>query len=174
MVDPDDWGEFLCETFDLWLKNANGRVRVNWFEAMVAQWLRQPPQICTVAEVCGRGVVVEMDGSIYSCDHFVYPECKLGNIHDKDRQLVDMVYSAQQRKFGCAKRETLTEYCKQCSYNFACNGGCPKDRFIKSPDGQPRLNYLCSGIKRFLTHADPHLRQIVAKLHGSGVTQVIA
>jgi uncharacterized protein len=173
-VDPDDWGEFLCQTFDLWLKNDFGKVLVNWFESLVGQWMQQPPQICTLAEVCGRAIAVEKDGSVYSCDHFVYPENKLGNLLDKDRQLADMVYSAQQRRFGCTKRDALPEYCKECPYCFACNGGCPKDRFLKTPDDQPGLNYLCSGIKRFLTHADPYLRQIVVKLHGSGVTQVIA
>jgi uncharacterized protein len=168
-VDPDDWGEFLCQTFDLWLRNGIGHVLVNWFESLVGQWINQPPQLCTLAEVCGRGLALEKDGSLYSCDHFVYPEYKLGNLRDKDRRLVDMVYSAQQRRFGCAKRETLTEYCKRCEYLFACHGGCPKDRFIKTPTGEPRLNYLCSGTKRFLAHADPKLRQIVVELQQQSI-----
>jgi uncharacterized protein len=163
-VDPDDWGDFLCQTFDLWVKNDVGKVLVNWFESLVGQWLGQPAQLCTLAEVCGRSLALEKDGSLYPCDHFVYPECSLGNVNDKSRPLVDMVYSLQQRRFGCAKRETLTEHCKQCEYSFACNGGCPKDRFLKSPDGQPGLNYLCSGTKCFLAHADPKLRQIVVQL----------
>jgi uncharacterized protein len=162
-VDSDDWGEFLCQTFDLWLKNDFGKVLVNWFESLVGQWMHYPSQICTLGEVCGRSLVIEKDGSIYACDHFVYPEYKLGNLCDKDRQLSDMVYSPQQRKFGCNKRDSLPAYCKQCTYCFACNGDCPKNRFIKTPDGQPGLSYLCSGLKRFLTYADLHLRQIVAK-----------
>ncbi len=166
-VDPDAWGEFLCETFDLWLKNGYGKVLVNWFESLVGQWMGQPPQICMLGEVCGRVLAIEKDGSVYSCDHFVYPEYKLGDLRDNDRPFADMVYSAQQRRFGCTKRDTMPKYCKSCRYCFACNGGCPKDRFLKTPDGEPRLNYLCSGMKRFLTHADPHLREIVVRLSQS-------
>jgi uncharacterized protein len=168
-VDPDDWGTFLCETFDLWYQNDLGKVFVNIFESLVGQWANKPAQLCTMAEVCGRCVAVEKDGSVFSCDHFVYPEYRLGNLrdgnlHEGGRRLADMIYSPQQRKFGCDKRDTLTDYCKACTYRFACNGDCPKNRFIKTPDGQPGLSYLCSGIKRFLTHADPYLRDIVARL----------
>lgn len=168
-VDPDDWGEFLCQTFDLWLKNGLGTVMINWIEEFVGRWMGQPPGICTLAEVCGRSLIaMEKDGSLYSCERFVYPEYKLGNLRDKDCRLAEIAYSPRQREFGCNKRESLPEYCRRCTYRFACNGECPKNRFIKTPDGQPGLNYLCSGIKRFLAHADPHLRQIVAQLHGSG------
>jgi uncharacterized protein len=174
-VDPNDWGEFLCRTFDLWLKNGLGRVVVNWFESLVGQWMGKRAHICTLAPVCGRSLVtMETDGSLYSCDHFVYPEYRLGNLRDENCQLADVVYSPQQRRFGLNKREGLPDCCKQCQYNFACNGECPKNRFLKTPDGQPGLNYLCSGTKRFLAYADPHLRRIAAALHGSGVTQVIA
>lgn len=164
-VDPDDWGEFLCQTFDLWLNHGLGTVLVSWFESLVGQWMMQPPQICVLAEVCGRALAMEKDGSLYPCDHFVYPEYRLGNLLGNERRLADWVYSPEQRKFGCRKRDSLSNYCRQCSYRFACNGGCPKDRFIKTPDGQPGLNYLCSGMKRFLAHADPHLRRIVAQVH---------
>lgn len=170
-VDPDDWGEFLCQTFDLWFKKGLGRVLVNWFESLVGQWMGQPPQICTLAEVCGGSLVVEKDGSVYCCDHYVYPDYRLGTVHDG---LANLAYSARQRRFGCAKSDSLPNYCRHCPYCFACYGECPKNRFIKTPDGQPGLNYLCPGIKRFLTHADPYLRRIVATLHGSGVTEVIA
>jgi uncharacterized protein len=163
-VDPDDWGEFLCQTFDLWFTNDLGKVFVNLFESLVGQWMQKPPQICTMAEVCGRCLAIEKDGTVYSCDHFVYPEYKLGNLQDANRTLAEMVYSPQQRKFGCDKRDTLTDYCRQCSYRFACNGDCPKNRFIKTPDGQPGLSYLCSGIKRFLEYADPYLRRIVSEI----------
>jgi uncharacterized protein len=163
-VDPDDWGTFLCETFDLWYQRDAGKVFVNWFESVLGQWMNRPAQICTMAEVCGRCVAVEKDGSVFSCDHFVYPEYKLGNLNDGDRDLATMVYSPEQRRFGCNKRDTLTDHCKQCTYRFACNGDCPKNRFIKAPDGQPGLSYLCSGIKQFMTHADPYLRQLAKQL----------
>jgi uncharacterized protein len=167
-VDPDDWGEFLCRTFDLWLQNGIGTVLVNWFESLIGQWMRQPPQMCSLAEVCGRSLIVmDKDGSLYPCEHFVFPEYRLGNLHDQDCQLAGLAYSPGQRKFGCIKRDRLPEYCKQCAYRFACNGECPKNRFIKTPDGQPGLNYLCPGLKRFLAHADPFLRQIVAQIHRS-------
>lgn len=164
-VDPDAWGEFLCQTFDLWFHSDVGKVLVNWFESLVGQWMRQPAQLCLLAEVCGRSIAVEKDGSIYSCDHFVYPEYRLGNLGDKDCKLGKLVYSPEQRKFGCSKRDTLPAFCRQCTYRFACNGGCPKHRFLKTPDGQAGLNYLCSGLKRFFAHADPGLRQIVHQLH---------
>jgi uncharacterized protein len=164
-VDPDDWGEFLCQTFDLWYKTGLGKVCVNWFESFVGQWMGKPAQICTLAPVCGRSLLtLEQDGSLYSCDHFVYPEYRLGNLGDEDFNLAEAAYSAAQRQFGMNKRESLPDYCKQCKYNFACNGECPKNRFLKTPDGQPGLNYLCSGIKRFLTYADPTLRQIAARV----------
>jgi uncharacterized protein len=174
-VDADDWGEFLCRTFDLWFRNDRGRVFVNWFESLVGQWMGKPAQICSLAPVCGRSLVtMEKDGSLYSCDHFVYPEYRLGNLSDDGCQLADVVYSPQQRQFGCAKRESLPDYCRRCKYNFACNGECPKNRFLKTPDGQPGLNYLCPGTNRFLTYADPYLTQIVAALRGSGAAYASA
>ena len=174
-VDPDDWGEFLCTTFDLWYQRDVGRVFVNWFESMVGHWMGRPSQICSLAPVCGRSLVtMEKDGSLYSCDHFVYPEYRLGNLLDDGCQLGDVVYSTQQREFGMNKRNLLPDYCRRCQYNFACNGECPKNRFLRTPDGQPGLNYLCSGIRRFLAHADPYLRQLVASMHGSGTIEASA
>ena len=165
-VDPDDWGEFLCRTFDLWLQRGDDRPAINWFESLIGQWMRQPSQVCSLAEVCGRSqLVMDKDGSIYPCDRFVFPEYKLGNLCDQNGRLAELVYSPEQRKFGCLKRDRLPDYCKQCSYRFACNGECPKNRFLKTPDGQPGLNYLCSGLKRFFAHADPYLRQIAANIH---------
>jgi uncharacterized protein len=164
-VDPDDWGEFLCQTFYLWMKNGLGTVVVNWFESLVGQWMGKPANICSLAGVCGRSLVtIEKDGSIYSCDRFVYPEYKLGNLRDGGIQLVDLVYSEKQRAFGCNKHIGLPNYCKQCRYLFVCHGECPKNRLIKTPDGQPGLNYLCSGIKRFMTYAEPYFQQIIEKL----------
>jgi len=175
-VDPDDWGAFLCRTFDLWLQDDVGRVHVNILDSILSQVVLKRAQICTMAEVCGRCIAVEKDGSVYSCDHFVYPEYRLGNIMDPGREIADMVYSPQQRKFGCNKRDTLTDYCKQCSHRQFCNGDCPKHRFIKTPDGQPGLSYLCSGIKRFLTHAEPHLPDIISRLraHSTSPTEVFS
>lgn len=162
-VDPEDWGEFLCQTFDLWRNNDGSKVYINWFESLVAQYAGEPAQLCVLAEVCGRGLVMENDGSVYACDHFAYPEYRRGNLLEDGRQLADMVYSAEQRRFGCKKRDSLPQYCRQCSYRSACNGDCPKNRFVKAPDGQPGLSYLCPGTKRFLAYADPYFRQIVAQ-----------
>lgn len=159
-VDPDAWGAFLCRTFDRWLQKGFGRVLVNWFESAVGQWMGQPPEICTLAEVCGRAVAVEKDGGVYCCDHFVYPEYRLGSLGNG---LVGLVSSMRQRTFGCNKRAMLPNFCRQCPYCFACNGDCPKNRFIKAPDSEPGLSYLCSGLRRFLTHADPHLRRIMLR-----------
>ena len=163
-VDPDDFGEFLCQTFDFWYQNDVGNVLVNWFESVISLWSNNRAQLCTMAEVCGRAVAMEKDGGIYSCDHFVYPEYRLGYLSDSGPTLAEMVYSPEQRKFGCNKRDTLTNYCKNCSCLFTCNGDCPKNRFIKTPDGESGLSYLCSGLKRFLTHADPYVRQIVSQI----------
>ncbi len=149
-VDPDDWGEFLCHVFDLWRQRDQGKVMVSWIETLMLQWLGMPALMCVTADVCGRGLAMERDGSVYACDHFVYPEYRLGNImQDK---LSQMVYSPQQRKFGCAKRDTLTDDCKKCEFLKVCGGGCPKDRMIQSPSGQPGHNYLCSGLKKFFAH----------------------
>ena len=164
-VDPDSWGEFLIRTFDLWIQNDLGKVFVNWYESLISQWMRQPATLCVLADVCGRSmIVVEKDGSVYPCDHFVYPEYKLGNLMDENFHLAKVAYSPLQRKFGCRKRDCLPSYCKQCKYRFACNGGCPKYRLLKTPDGEPGLNYLCSGFRKFLAYADPYFRQMVQEL----------
>jgi uncharacterized protein len=161
-VAPEAWGDFLCETFDLWFHNDRGQVLVTWFESLAAQWSGRPPQVCALAHLCGRSPVVEKDGSVYACDHFVYPEYKLGNLAAPGCSLGDLIYSARQRRFGCDKRDRLPKYCRQCSFRLACHGECPKNRFIKTPDGEAGLNYLCSGLKHFLAHADPYFRRIVA------------
>jgi uncharacterized protein len=172
-VDPDDWGEFLCRTFDLWLKTGLGRVLVNWFDSLVGVWMNEPPSICTLAAVCGRSLVtLEKDGTLYSCDRFVYPEYRLGNLNEPGFQLAEAVYSPQQRQFGTAKHTTLTEACQRCEYLFACYGECPKNRFVRSPDGHPGHNYLCPGLKRFFGHADPHLRQIAGRVQRNRATRL--
>lgn len=172
-VDPDEWGQFLCDTFDLWLKSGFGTVLVNWFESLVTQRMSRPPEICTLGEVCGRAMAIEMDGSVYSCDHFVYPEHRRGSLQQEGCKLASMVYSPEQRRFGCAKRDRLPDCCKACRHILLCNGECPKNRFVKTPDGQPGLNYLCPGIQRFLTYAEPALDRIVAKLRAPTETRSI-
>lgn len=172
-VDPDDWGEFLCRTFDLWVNGGIGEIRINWFESLVAQWMGRPALICSLAGVCGRSLLtLERDGSLYSCDHFVYPEYKLGNFSPGEKPLIKMVYSDQQQKFGTNKNVGLPDDCHQCNYHFACHGECPKNRFLQTPSGQPGLNYLCSGIKRFLTYAEPMLQQIARQTQNQITHQV--
>ncbi len=174
-VDPDDWGEFLCQTFAIWYREDLGKVIVNWFESSVAQWMGRPAFICALAPLCGRSLVtMEKDGSLYSCDHFVYPEYRLGNLSDEGFRLADVVYGPQQQQFGYNKQNSLPEYCRQCKYKFACNGECPKNRFLRAPDGQPGLNYLCQGNRRYFQYAEPFLRRIAARLQGSGTVDARA
>lgn len=161
-VDPDDFGAFLCKVFDEWYRKDLGRVLVDLFESAVAQWMGLPAQRCITGEFCGKGVAIEHDGSVYSCDHYVYPEYRLGNIHE--RPISEMVFSRRQMDFGFAKRNMLPPYCRECKYLFACWGECPKNRFIKTPEGDVGLNYLCSGLRQFFEYADPHLTRIADQL----------
>ncbi len=154
-VDPDDWGEFLSTMFVEWVNNDLGRVLVNLFETAVAQVMGKPSQLCITAEFCGKGLAIEHNGDVYSCDHYVYPEYKLSNIHD--HTLNEMAFSTRQFTFGMAKRDSLPEYCKQCPYLKYCWGECPKNRLIKTPDGEQGLNYLCAGIRRFFDDTLPML-----------------
>ncbi len=165
-VDPDDWGYFLCKVWDDWYRRDYGKVHVNLFETAVAQWMGMDAQICVLAEFCGKGVALEHDGSVYSCDHYVYPEYILGKISDK--HIARMVFSDEQRKFGFAKRETLPRQCRECKYLSACNGECPKNRFIRARDGEPGLNYLCSGLMNFWQHIEPDMRDILPRVEASG------
>jgi uncharacterized protein len=161
-VDPDDWGYFLCSVFDRWHNNDLGRIMVNHFETLVSQHLGLGPQLCIYGEFCGKGVAVEHDGGIYSCDHYVYPEYRLGNITDST--LESRVLSRTQVKFGYAKCDTLPQYCRRCTYLTDCWGECPKNRIIRAADGEPGLNYLCPGFKKFFAHALPVVDRIVADL----------
>ncbi len=162
-VDPNDWGEFLCVIFDEWHKRDVGRVFVNIFENCAAQWLGLPAQMCVFGEFCGKGVAIEHDGSVYSCDHYVYPDYRLGNITEKP--IADMIFSRRQMDFGFAKRDALPQWCRQCKYRFACNGECPKNRLLRSPDGELGTNYLCPGFKRFFAHIDDRVREMAARIH---------
>ena len=161
-VDPEDWGYFLCKTFDEWRNKDVGKVLVNHFETLVSQHLGQGSQLCIYSEVCGKGVAIEHDGSVYSCDHFVYPEYRLGNV--QANKMSDMVFSRGQVQFGYAKSEMLPQFCRQCPYLSDCWGECPKNRIIRTPDGEPGLNYLCRGFKQFFAHALPEIERIVAEL----------
>jgi uncharacterized protein len=161
-VDPDDWGEFLCTIFDEWHKRDVGRVFVNIFENCVAQWLGMDAQMCVFHEFCGKGVAIEHDGSVFSCDHYVYPEYRLGNI--TEQPIGDMIFGRRQMAFGFAKRDDLPQWCRQCRYLFTCHGECPKNRLLRSPDGETGVNYLCPGFKRFFAHIDERLREMAARL----------
>jgi uncharacterized protein len=163
-VDPDDWGYFLCKVWNDWLRHDYGKVFVNLFESAVAQWMGKDAQICIYHEFCGKGVALEHDGSLYSCDHYVYPEFKLGNIQQTSSSR--MVFSDRQMQFGLAKFGSLPQRCRECKYLFACNGECPRNRLIRAPEGEAGLNYLCSGLMRFWEHIDPDMNEIVYRVLG--------
>lgn len=154
-VSPEQWGEFLCTIFDEWVKKDVGSYFIQLFDSTLANWAGVQPGVCTMARTCGHAGVMEFNGDVYSCDHFVFPEYKLGNI--RTNTLVEMMYSDRQQKFGNDKYETLPRQCKQCRYLFACNGECPKNRFAFTSDGEPGLNYLCRGYYRFFEHVAPYM-----------------
>ncbi len=164
-VRPDAWGRFLCDVFDEWLSADVGSVFVQGFDATLASWVGVPPGLCVFAETCGEGLALEHNGDVYSCDHFVDPGHLLGNITEVD--LVDLVSSTRQRRFGAAKRDGLPGFCRRCDVRFACNGECPKNRFVTTPEGEPGLNYLCAGYKEFFHHAAGPMR-IMADFVRSG------
>ena len=155
-VTPEDWGGFLVGVFDEWVRRDVGQVFVQHFDAALAAWVGAPPPLCLFAETCGDAVAVEHNGDVYACDHFVDPAHRLGNLLEVP--LPDLVASPGQRAFGAAKRDTLPAYCRRCDVRFACHGECPKNRFTTSPDGEPGLNYLCAGYRRFFRHADRAMR----------------
>jgi uncharacterized protein len=167
-VDPDDWGYFLCKVWDDWYRRDYGKVHVNLFETAVAQWMGLASQLCIYNDFCGKGVALEHDGSVYACDHYVYPEYKLGNIAEK--HISRMIFSDEQRKFGFAKRDDLPQQCRDCKYLFACNGECPKNRLIRTRAGEPGLNYLCSGLMKFWQHIDGDMKDIVQRVERSGTS----
>jgi len=161
-VDPVGWGAFLCSVFDEWYRKDLGDIYVNYFEAAVETWMGHASPLCTQSPMCGKGLALEHDGSLYACDHYVYPEYRVGNVMEKP--LEEMAYSRLQERFGRAKEGTLPAYCQRCDYQFACFGECPKNRFIKTPVGEPGLNYLCSGWKKFFSHIDEPVQNILRRL----------
>lgn len=154
-VSPAQWGDFLCAIFDEWVRHDVGQTYVEIFDCTLANWVGERPGICVYAKECGHAGVMEFNGDVYSCDHFVFPEYKLGNI--RDRTLVEMLYGEQQRQFSCIKHATLPKQCKECEWEFACHGECPKNRFVNDRYGNPGLNYLCSGYRHFYEHVAPYM-----------------
>jgi len=169
-VTPEDWGYFLSRTFDEWYRRDVGRVYVNQFETLVSQHLGLGPQMCVYGEMCGKCAAVEHDGSVYACDHFVYPEHRIGGL--SSGSLRDTVLSREQVRFGYAKSEHLPRTCRECPYLSDCRGECPKNRLRRAPDGEPGLNYLCAGLQRFYAHALPEVERIVAHLKKEGTRPV--
>jgi len=162
-VDPEQFGRFLCTVFDEWVRKDVGKYFVQLFDVALESWAGYPQNLCLFSETCGTALALEHNGDLYSCDHFVYPENKLGNIMED--LMKSMVSSPQQVKFGLDKQNTLPRYCRQCEVRFACNGECPKNRFLRTPDGEPGLNYLCAGYKMFFQHIDPYMRFMANELN---------
>ncbi len=161
-VRPAQFGRFLTSVFDEWIKRDVGRVFVQIFDEALAAWSGLEPSLCVFRKRCGRALAMEHNGDLYSCDHFVEPAYRLGNIHELP--IVQLANLPQQQDFGNAKETTLPQYCRACSVRFACNGECPKNRFIETPDGESGLNYLCAGYKLFFQHIDPVMKQMAEEV----------
>jgi len=174
-VKSEQWGDFLIAIFDEWVKRDVGKVFVQIFDAALASWVGAPAAICIFAETCGNALALEHNGDLFSCDHFVEADYFLGNI--KEENMLNLVASEKQRKFGDDKRATLPRYCLACNVRFACHGECPRNRFILTPDSEPGLNYLCAGYMAFFHHVD-HPMRIMATLlrqgrEASGVMHIL-
>ena len=154
-ITPKEWGDFLCAIFDEWVRNDVGTYFVEIFDCILANWVGETPGICILGKECANVGVIERNGDIYSCDHFVFPKYKLGNIH-KD-SLVSMFYGSQQRDFASRKSHQLPQQCRECDFLFACHGECPKNRFFTDAYGEPGLNYLCQGYYHFFKHSAPYM-----------------
>jgi len=157
-VTPEQWGSFLCGLFDEWVKQDIGRVFVQIFDSMLANWVGVAPGSCIYAKECGHAGVMEYNGDVYSCDHFVFPQYKLGNINE--HTLIEMLYGEKQRRFSQLKYNKLPRQCKECRWAFACHGECPKNRFVNDRYGNPGLNYLCAGYRRFFEHIAPTMDEM--------------
>ena len=161
-VRPEQFGRFLVEVFDEWVHHDVGQVFVRDFDQALAAWAGAGPSLCVYTKHCGRAVAIEHNGDLYSCDHFVDRQHKLGNIHQAP--IKELVNSPRQEQFALDKEQKLPEVCRQCPYLFICNGACPKDRFLAAPDGRPGLNYLCRGYKMFFEHIDPCMKAMAAEV----------
>ena len=161
-VEPRPFGKFLCAIFDEWVRRDVGRTFVQLFDVSLESWMGMEASLCIFRKQCGAALAIEHSGDLYSCDHFVYPENRLGNIMES--ALASLAGSEQQQRFGEAKESTLPRYCRECDVRFACNGECPKHRFLTTPDGEAGLNYLCAGYKMFFHHIDPYMRFMATEL----------
>lgn len=155
-VKPKQYGSFLIGVFEEWVRRDVGSVFVQIFDASLANWYGEPAGVCVFQQTCGLALALEHTGDLYSCDHFVEPDYLLGNI--QETHMLELVASDQQRQFGLDKRDKLPRYCRECEVRFACHGECPRNRFLKTPDGEPGLNYLCAGYKLFFHHIDQPMR----------------
>ncbi|HTD23142.1 MAG TPA: anaerobic sulfatase maturase [Terriglobales bacterium] len=161
-VEAKQYGKFLCTIFDEWVRKDVGQTFVQLFDVALSNWMGLGSALCVFAEKCGVALAIEHNGDLYSCDHYVYPKYRLGNVMNQG--LGEMVRSSKQIKFGNDKFDSLPQYCRKCEVRFACNGECPKHRFIKTPDGEDGLNYLCAAYKRFFTHIDPYMHTMAQLL----------
>ncbi len=168
-VTAEKWGDFLCAIFDEWKREDIGSTKVQIFEEAVRPAFSQDHTLCLFKKECGRVPVIESNGDVYACDHYVDREHNLGNIHDAS--LSSLLNSPKQKTFGKAKWETLPRYCLECEVLESCYGGCPKNRFIHSPGGEPGLNVLCAGYKQFFAHIRPFVEQVSALWKESEVAQ---
>lgn len=157
-VTPEAWGSFLCTMFDEWYNNDVGEMFVQTFEATLANWAGMTPGVCSLSDWCGHAAVMEHNGDIYCCDHFVFPEYYLGNI--RNRGILDMLNSERQMAFADMKTKGLPTQCRQCRWQFACHGECPRNRFARTKDGEPGLNYLCEGYRRYFEHVAPFMEEL--------------
>lgn len=161
-VSAGGYGRFLIDVFEEWVRRDVGEVYVQMFDTALANWVGAPPGMCVHSETCGLALALEHNGDVYSCDHYVEPGYRLGNIGEE--RLVDLVSSDRQHRFGMDKRDTLPRFCRECDVRFACQGGCPKDRFARTPDGEPGLNYLCPSFKRFFGHVEQPMGEMATLL----------
>lgn len=174
-VTPQQWGNFLCTIFDDWVRHDVGKTFVEIFDCTLANWMGVQPGICAYSKECGHAGVMEHNGDVYSCDHFVFPEYKLGNI--REQSLIDMLYGEKQQAFSRLKHTSLPRQCKECDMEFACHGECPKNRFEKDKYGEPGLNYLCQGYYQYYTHVAPYMdfmkRELLAQRPPANIMNVL-
>ena len=158
---PDQFGQFLIDVFDQWIRRDVGKVFVQIFDQALSAWLGMEPSLCVFKKDCGRALAIEHNGDLFSCDHFVEPDYKLGNI--LETPLLELANSDRQLEFANAKSKTLPQYCLDCEVRFVCNGECPKNRFVETPSGDPGLNYLCEGYRAFFNHIDPWMKKMATE-----------